>query len=73
MRVKWISVKERLPEYGDDVLIVCSCSDYEEVFVGYRAHTDAGGEHFRRLGSNKDMYGVTHWVSLPALPCRKGE
>lgn len=60
--MKWISVKDKLPENSIDVLIL----------------TNEGGCHFCHVGSiwgkkewathSEVLHHVTHWMQLPELP-----
>jgi len=59
---RWISVKDKLPAYEEDVIVAVSGS----VFIGFRESTDAGGEHWEvlRVGSCR---AVTDWMPIPEL------
>jgi hypothetical protein len=63
----WISVKEKVPEYGKRVLLYMKAPDWgdKQIHIGSRTHTDMSGDHW-----NVD-YGhyISHWMSLPELPC----
>ena len=59
----WISVKDRLPEVGCDVLFVCRSKEY-----GVGAYSDTYKDFFM---GQFPVKGVTHWMPLPQLP--KGE
>ena len=65
---EWISVKERLPE-GNEKIIV---TDGRSVSFAYRNYFYSDGNGNIRVPAN---YGkgmdVTHWMLLPTLP--KGE
>ena len=69
---KWISVKDRLPEDDEVVLIACKIG---KIFVGYHKHLFQGCEVWRILtardSTKKITYTVTHWMPLPQPP--KGE
>ena len=63
---EWISVDDRLPDEGIDVLV----SDGDSFSVGY---IEIGGSYF--MLSNYDSYDVadisfnpTHWQPLPSPP-----
>ena len=60
---KWISVKDRLPQVGLDVLFVCENKQY-----GVGAYSDTYRDFFSGQFSVKN---VTHWMPLPQPP--KGE
>ena len=70
---KWISVKERLPEYDEDVLLsaVDSLNKYPphrfDVIIGWR---EAGPLTYRFKTDNDIVVVgyVTHWMPLPAPP-----
>ena len=61
---EWISVKDRLPEYGERVLIA------RHPFVG-EAFLGQGG-YFIRYKYDEDslpwVRNATHWMPLPAPP-----
>ena len=79
---QWVSVKERLPEYGQMVLFVTrSVSDEfkrsSRIWLGDREFTDRMGHAFRLDGFDHDpiyavtdggTFGVTHWMPLPNPP-----
>jgi len=66
----WISVKDRLPEYGKDVLVsINSYSLYDnkelvERFIDVTKYLS--GCWLSTFGSSEER--VTHWQELPALP-----
>ena len=59
---EWISVKERLPESNERVLVVCRTK--KGVQTVNLAYCDDNG-HWHGQGS---MAGVTHWQPLPEVP-----
>ena len=68
---KWISVKDRLPEYSNDgfadaVLVT-------DGFVQHMAYFVGGEWRFAESGEIKEpmWYRITHWMPLPNPP--KGE
>ena len=56
---KWISVKDRMPETYDDVLILDA---FNNMFTGYYEHQ----EWHDNYGCAAD--DVTHWMPLPEPP-----
>jgi len=68
METKWISVKDRLPEDGVEVLI----TDGENIDVSFCELTYFGDdpnemEWFGRI-SPWHFGNITHWMPLPELP-----
>ena len=70
MDIKWISVTERLPEKGIDVLcfisgIVGTLASYAEVFtyIGDGKWEDSAGNW-----NYGDILNITHWMPLPEPP-----
>jgi hypothetical protein len=61
----WLSVKERMPPYGQSVLVFLDFHGL--VTIASRTHTDAQGEHW----SCEHFKYVTHWMFLPVPPIRK--
>lgn len=59
----WISVKDRLPEVGEHVLVFSPITGIKNDFI-YRAleENDAAEDMFFRSGR------VTHWMPLPQKP-----
>lgn len=65
--VKWISVKERLPNIGEDVLVLVGA----DMFVMALARKDqetADIEWVDAQGYIAEMWEVTHWMQLPPPP-----
>ena len=59
----WISVKDRLPENADRVLV--SQGEVDDVEIAYYFH----GFGWKMLDSEwHNIYGVTHWMPLPKPP-----
>ena len=57
---EWISVNDRLPELGEDVLV---CNHWGEVSTDMVWINPAGKMEFYFDGTN-----VTHWMPLPPAP-----
>lgn len=57
--MKWINVKDRLPEVYTSVLIFDGCS----IFMGHREHGI-----FLIDGEITAEQGITHWMPLPEPP-----
>ena len=55
----WISVKDRLPESGVDVLV------FTDDYCAYTAHYDG---YWWLSGEPTLSYNVTHWMPLPEPP-----
>ena len=64
---KWISVDDRLPEFGERVI----CTDGYAVFEQYRVEPSCVYGMWDRFGLKSPMQEVTHWMPLPQPP--KGE
>lgn len=68
--MKWISVKERLPEEGQDILVIC---DYRNavVFSGFFREGEFvysnNGFYYAHKASAKSLRNglVTHWIPEP--------
>lgn len=63
---KWVSIQERLPEIGQNVLIYYPKWDGDEIQV---AKLEADGMMFDICGEfNIGIGAVTHWQPLPEMP-----
>lgn len=62
----WISVKEGLPEIGDECLILMEVGSNIEKGE-YKGDGDWLGNWFSMRGENHN-YKVTHWMPLPEIP-----
>ena len=65
----WISVKDKYPEEGNNVLTLCDGN----IQIGFLYHDnedpiDNSGIIFRDHQDNNDIDFVTHWMKLPKLP-----
>ena len=65
---RWISVKEKLPERYEHVLVIERYSeDVVDICVAYRAHS-------RWMKPESNLIGkITHWMPLPEMPTMKEE
>jgi hypothetical protein len=62
---KWISVKDRLPENRDDVLLCRKWwNEIRNPQMGW--YNEVSGEWFDL--SNRVIHNVTHWMPLPEPP-----
>jgi hypothetical protein len=71
----WISVEDRLPEVGVDVLVfpIKMHLDDDPVYTGHRVKNHAGYFNYIWAGSIYLIRGVTHWMPLPEPPKARGE
>lgn len=60
----WIPVTERLPKYGERVLVFGGVTMY----VAYYDKNRYGGESWHKLNSKSHYCNPTHWMPLPELP-----
>jgi hypothetical protein len=73
--MEWISVKDRLPEEGSQVLIVFGYAfadtEFQFIEVAYfYTHQITGTWYFEHSCPNGQvkLANVTHWMPLPMLP-----
>jgi len=65
MEMEWISVKNKTPEEGKDVLVSDGFPKYE--IAAYRTFNN--GQFF--VCGSYTLSGVTHWMPLPKPPEEK--
>jgi hypothetical protein len=65
--MKWINIKDELPEDVCDVLCYLEGRD-EIMLLAYYPMLDSIREDFEFLDSDGYMYDVTHWMPLPTPP-----
>lgn len=58
MMTKWISVKDKLPDELDDVLLYC----------GWHITGKYNGNKFLAEDGRTPVFEVTHWMPLPDAP-----
>ena len=63
---EWISVKERLPEEGEDVLAYLGEGKIEVCRLMHNMFWEASDVLY-------DLDAVTHWMALPEPPKEEGE
>lgn len=61
---RWIPVTERLPKYGERVLVFGGVTMY----VAYYDKNRYGGESWHKLNSKSHYCNPTHWMPLPTPP-----
>lgn len=75
----WISVKDRLPEYGEQVLLTAYGWSDTTVYIGQLKHMDAETSWLTGITSKESEWCiegwsylkepvVTHWMPLPEPP-----
>ena len=69
--MEWISIKERLPEGGEWVLVIASDGDYEVAYT-HDSRENLERDDFTFLTSHSCAWKVTHWMPLPDPPKEKG-
>jgi len=66
---EWISVRERLPPAGEDVLFFELCPRF-----GFKLSNDCNNHQWAdrgyadKYGEYRDCFNVTHWMPLPESP-----
>lgn len=74
---EWISVKERLPEYGERVLVVSRVADLAVSYVDTMSYDPEEGicpeGWYTDDGWPRKDDEVTHWQPLPEPPGEEGE
>ena len=63
---EWISVDDRLPEIGDDVLVYAN----NEILIAYLGHCN-DWLYYENVSSEE--YPVEYWMSLPQAPKKGGK
>ena len=61
---RWIPVSERLPKYGERVLVFGGVTMY----VAYYDKNRYGGESWHKLNSKSHYCNPTYWMPLPQPP-----
>lgn len=65
---EWISVKERLPENGIDVLVHDAFGD-PTISISTAAYSNVDGKWIDYLGNDHNYQSdITHWMPLPTPP-----
>ena len=63
-KLRWIPVTERVPKYGERVLVFGGVTMY----VAYYDKNRYGGESWHKLNSKSHYCNPTHWMPLPEPP-----
>ena len=70
--IKWISVGERLPAYGDDCLIVAEGkSEPENIVYEFTKNKFSSEDQFVSIPGGEDYFyarNVSFWMPLPTAP-----
>ena len=69
--MNWISIKDKLPPYGIDVVFISvqSPDDYTQPEVGrWTGEYTAGNTCVMDYGEKNDWYSCTHWIPIPPPP-----
>lgn len=65
---EWISVEDRLPDYGENVLVWFGGDSIHAqrqfIVVTHRESTSSAGEHWESIYAHY----ITHWMLLPEPP-----
>lgn len=76
---RWISVKDRLPEYAQDVLLIAHGWEGQLLYIGCLHHEEARKSWLTGITSKESEWSisgwsylrapeVTHWMPLPEPP-----
>ena len=70
--MEWISIKDRLPELGEHVLVFCNIygifiASYEDIGAGKK------WGNWRDFNGNLGILPPTHWMPLPTPPNKGGD
>ena len=73
--MQWVSVKERLPELGIPILVTNRVDSDKHIWIANGVHEDENkpsivdGKYcaFDHMSMQR-IWGVTHWMQLPAPP-----
>lgn len=68
MRVEWVSVKERLPENGEQVLCYRRKRGWMHHATYWREANDLGGVDLWMSDEGGFIRDITHWTPLPERP-----
>ena len=72
---EWISVKDRLPDYMGEVLVIVSGKPHENITLdgAYEiAEYDPVEGWILEMWPEWCSGVVTHWMPMPEPPCRRG-
>ena len=69
---RWISVKDRLPELGEEFNVIVDLNDGMEPLASC-ADWNALKKEWFYIGTEMKMTGVTHWQPLPTPPTNQTE
>lgn len=66
---EWISVKDRLPDFFDEVIVYDNCGYESLVSIAWRRSGSNGGWIWdSRMSYPEELVNVTHWMPLPKPP-----
>lgn len=68
--INWVAVSERLPEFGETVLVYCKI--YGRFLATYEYIGDFQGEKYgnwRDFNGNLGMLPPVYWLQIPEPPC----
>ncbi len=68
--ISWVAVSERLPEFGETVLVYCKI--YGRFLATYEYIGDFQGEKYgnwRDFNGNTGILPPVYWLKIPEPPC----
>lgn len=69
--ISWVAVSERLPEFGETVLVYCKI--YGLFLATYEFIGEFQGEKYgnwRDFNGNLGILPPVYWLQIPETPCR---
>jgi hypothetical protein len=63
--MEWISVEDRLPEDGVDVLVYV---ENNFIFTASHQYVTGGGDYWHEFPPSDIVFKPTHWMPLPEPP-----